>query len=190
MGSSFRCHWMLTELGLEYENPKLNMAEGEHRQAAYLAINPAGQVPALKYDDFVLTESTAIVHYLAEKHDASFFGPSTAESHATLLRWELFTLLNIDKNFSTLASKTWGAPATPEAEAKATELLGKMLPVLEQWLASHIFVAGDEFTVADVVIRSSFLYAEAAEFSLEKYPFIVAWIRRCSERPAFIKAKG
>jgi len=189
MGSSFRCHWMLAELGLDYENPSLDMRAGENRQAAYLAINPAGQVPAMVHDGFVVTESAAIVHYLAEKHDPKFFGPANAESHATLMRWQLFVLLNIDKNFSVLASKTWGMPSSPEQEVKATELLAKHLPVFEGWLASHAFVVGDEFTVADVVTRSSFLYAEAAEFDLTPYPAIAAWIASCSERPAFLAAK-
>lgn len=189
MGSSFRCHWMLAEAELVYENPSLDMKNGEHKQAAYLAINPAGEVPALQYDDFVLTESAAIVHYLAEKHVPHLFGPMNAESHATMLRWQLFVLLNIDKNFSTLASKTWGMPATPEAEAKASELLAKRLPVFENWLSTHTYVIGDDFSVADIITRSTFLYADAAGFDLSPYPSIQAWIVRCSERPAFQKAK-
>lgn len=189
MGSSFRPHWMLAELGLPYETAKLDMRAGEHKQPAYLAINPAGQVPAMTYDGFALSESAAIVHYLAEKHDPSFFGPMNAESHATLLRWEFFTLLNVDKHFATLASKTWGMPATPEAEAKATEALAKSLPVLEGWLAARPYLVGDAFTVADVVCRSSFNYAEAAGFELAAYPAITAWMKRCADRPAYAKAK-
>lgn len=190
MGSSFRCHWMLAELGLEYANPSLNMTNGEHKQAPYLAINPAGQVPALQDDDFALTESAAIVHYLAEKHNPSLFGPNTPQDHATRLRWELFVLLNLDKNFSTLASKTWGAPATPEAEAKAIDLLTKMLPVFEGWLSNRAYIMGDDFTTADVIARSSFMYAEAVAYDVSSYPAITAWLERCSARPAFLKAKG
>jgi glutathione S-transferase len=188
-GSSFRPHWMLAELGLPYETAKLDMRAGEHKQPAYLAVNPMGQVPAMVYDGFVLTESAAIVHYLAEKHDPSFFGPATPESHATLLRWELFTLLNVDKNFALLAGKSWGKPAAPEAEAKAREALAGSLAVLEAWLAQHQYVAGDAFTVADVVCRPTFNYAEAAEFDLSGYPAITAWAKRCADRPAYAKAK-
>ncbi len=189
MGSSFRPHWMLAELGLPYETKTLDMRAGEHRNPEYLAINPFGQVPAMTYDGFALSESAAIVHFLAEKHDPSFFGPMTPESHATLLRWEFFTLLNVDKHFATLASKTWGMPATPEAEAKATEALAKALPVLEGWFNARKFIVDDTFTVADVVCRSSFNYAEAAEFDLSAYPAITAWMKRCADRPAYAKAK-
>ena len=79
MGSSFRPHWMLAELGLSYETKELDMRSGEHRKPEFLAINPAGQVPVMVYDGFTLPESAAIVHYLAEKHDQSFFGPMNAE---------------------------------------------------------------------------------------------------------------
>lgn len=188
MGSSFRPHWMLAELGLPYETAALDMRAGDHKKPEYLAINPAGQVPAMMYDGFALSESAAIAHYLAEKHDPSLLG-ATPEDRATALRWEFYILLNLDKHFSTLASKTWGMPAAPEAEAKAAEMLGKSLPVVEGWLSSREWLAGGAFSVADVVARSSFNYAETASFDLSAYPSITAWMRRCADRPAYAKAK-
>lgn len=188
MGSSFRPHWMLAELGLEYETKTLDMRAGEHKQAAYLAINPAGQIPAMVYDGFALSESAAIVHYLAEKHDATFLG-ATPEERASAVRWEFFTLLNIDKNFAMLASKTWGMPAAPEAEAAAIAALGRFLPIVEARLAKSQYLAGESFTVADIVARSSFNYAEMAEFDLAAYPSILAWMASCAARPAYVKAK-
>lgn len=189
-GSSFRPHWMLAELGLSYETKDVDMANGAHRQPEYLAINPAGQIPTLIHDGFTLTESVAMVHFLAEKYDHSFFGPDTPESHATMIRWELFVLLNIDKNFVTLAMKKWGRPSSPENEASAKESLARYLAVLEGQLASTgAYLIGDMFTVADIVARSSFNYAELAEVDLSAYPSITAWMARCAERPAYAKAK-
>lgn len=189
MGSSFRPHWMLAELGLSYETKTLDMRAGEHKGPEYMAINPASQIPSMVHDGFVLTESAAIVHFLAEKHDPSFFGPNTPESHATMLRWQFFVLLNLDKNFATLASKTWGMPASPEAEAAAMAALDRFLPVFEGWLVAHEYVVGDAFTVADIVTRSSLNYAEAAELDLSAYPSIMAWMARCAARPAYSAAK-
>lgn len=188
-GSSFRPHWMLAELGLAYEAKEVDMAKGAHKAPEYLAINPAGQVPAMVYDGFVLTESAAIVHFLAEKHDPSFFGPMTPESHATLLRWELYVLLNIDKHLTQHALKAWGFPIDDEAIKKADEALARSLPVFEQWMKTRSFVVGDDFTVADIVTRASFAYAEAGNVDLSAYPSIVAWMARCAERPAYAKAK-
>jgi glutathione S-transferase len=188
-GSSFRPHWMLAELGLAYEAKEVEMSKGAHKSPEYLAINPAGQVPAMVYDGFVLTESAAMVHYLAEKHDPSFFGPSTPESHATLLRWELYVLLNIDKHLTTHALKAWGMQVDEEALTKANEALARALPVFEGWLKTHAYVTGEDFTVADIVTRTSFTYAEAGNVDLSAYPSIVDWMARCAERPAYAKAK-
>ena len=129
MGSSFRPHWMLAELGLPYEKKKLDISAGENRSPEYLALNPTGQVPTMIHDDFVLTESMAIVHYLGMKHDQKLFGPYSVEAYATQLRWELFVLLNIDKNFVTLCMKKWGNPASVESEASAVKALARYLPL-------------------------------------------------------------
>ncbi len=188
-GSSFRPHWMLAELGLSYETKDVDMANGAHRQPEFLAMNPAGQIPVMVHDGFVLTESVAMVNFLAEKYDGSFFGPNTPEAHATMMRWELFVLLNIDKNFVTLAMKKWGQPSSPENEASATQSLARYLAVLEAHLSKSSWLAGDAFTVADIVARSSFNYAELAEVDLSTYPSITAWMTRCAERPAYAKAK-
>jgi glutathione S-transferase len=188
-GSSLRPHWMLAELGLAYETATLDVRAGDNRKPEYLAINPTGQIPAMVHDGFVLTESAAMVNFLAEKYGPQFFGPATPENHATLLRWEFFALLNLDKHFATLAGKNWGRVPAPDVEAAAKEALARFLPVLEGWLATRAYLAGDAFTVADVVARPTFNYAEAAEFDLAPYPAIRAWMARCAERPAYAKAK-
>lgn len=188
-GSSFRPHWMLAELGLAYETKKLDIASGENRSPEYVALNPTGQIPTMVHDGFVLTESAAIVHYLGMKHDQKLFGPYSVEAYAEQLRWELFVLLNIDKNFVTLCMKKWGRPASEEAEAAASQALARYLPVFEAQLAGKEYVMPSGFTVADIVTRSTFNYAEISETDLSSYPNITAWMKRCADRPAFIKAK-
>lgn len=189
MGSSFRAHWMLAELGLEYETKPIDIPKGENRTPEYLALNPAGLIPTMVHDGFVLTESTAIVHYLAEKYDPKFFGPMTPESHAELLRWEIFTLLYVDKNFLTLCYKKFGRPVSPENEEAAMGALKKYLPIFEAHLAGKEYVTGPDFSVADIVIRTSFMYGEFVEYDFTPYPAIAAWLKRCAGRPAFIKAR-
>lgn len=188
-GSSFRPHWMLAELGLEYETKTLDIGKGENRAPEYLALNPTGQIPTMVHDGFVLTESTAMVHYLGMKHDQKLFGPYSVEAYATQLRWELFILLNVDKNFVTLCYKKWGRPASEENEKAAKEALARYLPVFDAHLSGKDYVMGADFTVADIVTRSSFNYAELAEIDMAPYPSIMAWMKRCSDRPAYAKAK-
>lgn len=186
-GSSFRPHWMLAELGLAYEAKKIDMAAGDHKKPEYLAVNPAGQVPAMSYDGFVLTESAAICRYLAEKHAPALLG-ATPEERATGHRWELFVLLDIDKNFLPYALRKWGRQVGEATLEHAAAELGRYLPVIEGWLAAHPYLAGNGFTVADIVARSSFRYAETGDVDLSAYPSIRAWMKRCEERPAYVKA--
>ena len=59
MGTSFRVHWALHEMGLAYEKKSVDFKANEHRSPAYLALNPMGQVPLIDVDGFVLPESLA-----------------------------------------------------------------------------------------------------------------------------------
>lgn len=187
-GSSLRPHWMLAELGLDYETKNVELSKGEHRTPEFLALNPAGQVPVMVHDGFTLTESVAMTHFLAEKYGPQFFGPSTAESHATMLRWQLFTLLSVEKHFSLLAGKKFGRPAPAESEEAAVAALKASVKIVEDLFAKQAYAVGGDFTVADVVMYTSFTYAAYADFSLAEYPAIQAWMQRCSERPAYAKA--
>ena len=58
-------HWMLEEIGEPYENRLLNIAENEHKTPEYLAINRMGKVPTLVHGQIIVTETAAIVAYLA-----------------------------------------------------------------------------------------------------------------------------
>ena len=65
---SIRARWVLQELGVEFEVVTINMLKGENRSPEFLAVNPAGKLPVLVDGDLILTESVAIVLYLAEKY--------------------------------------------------------------------------------------------------------------------------
>jgi len=64
---SIRVRWTLQELGADFEPIRVNLLAGENRRPEFLKINPAGKIPVLVDGDLMLTESVAIVLYLAEK---------------------------------------------------------------------------------------------------------------------------
>ena len=88
---SIRVLWTLRELGVDFEFVNVNLMAGENRHAAFLSVNPAGKLPALVDGDFVLTESVAIVLYLAEKYPKGGLLPAKLEGRAEVNRWLLFT---------------------------------------------------------------------------------------------------
>lgn len=73
---SIRARWILQELGIDFEAVRVGLPEGEHRRPDFLKVNPAGKVPVLADDDVTLSESVAIVLYLAEKYDDGGLLPS------------------------------------------------------------------------------------------------------------------
>jgi Glutathione S-transferase, N-terminal domain len=77
---SIRARWTLQELGIDFESVTVNLVAGENRRPEFLKINPAGRVPVLVDDDLVLTESVAIVLYLAEKYPTKGWFPPTSSS--------------------------------------------------------------------------------------------------------------
>ena len=189
-GSSLRPHWALHELGLSYEAKEIELSKGEHKTPEYLAINPAGQVPAMNVDGFLLAESLAMTHYLAQKYNPALLG-STPEEQAKGLQWSLWILLKIqEKGFSKLLMPKWTGVADDAGVAAGKEQLVRELPLLESQLGTRSYLAGDQFTIADINGVSTFAYARWAEYDLSSYPNISAWIARCEERPAYKAAKG
>ncbi|NJR66062.1 MAG: glutathione S-transferase family protein [Leptolyngbyaceae cyanobacterium CRU_2_3] len=166
--------WYLEELGLPYEFALLEMQTGEHRQPAYLDINPFGKVPAITEGDFKLWESGAILLYLSEKYDSLL---ATPEQHATAIQWVMF------------ANATLGPGVFVESsrEKEMPRLFAALNPIFQR----QSFVMGDRFTVADVAIGSTLAYMPIMlKINFEGYEAIAAYVKQILERPAFQKTIG
>jgi glutathione S-transferase len=161
----------LEELKLPYEFVMLDMQAGEHRKPEFLALNPMGKVPTLMDGNFVLSESGAILLYLAQKYDPSY--PTTIEQQAELYQWILFAN-------STLATGVFG-----EARERETPLL---LTPLSDRLQQSTFIVGESFSIADVAVGSALAYIPMMlKIDLSPYPGIIGYLQRFSERPSFQK---
>ena len=94
---SIRARWTLQELGVEFEPITVNLVAGEHRRPEFLKINPAGKLPVLVDGDLVLTESVAIVLYLAEKYPEKGLLPTDLADRAQVNRWLLFAATELEQ---------------------------------------------------------------------------------------------
>lgn len=189
-GTGFRCHWALHEMKQPYEAVPIDFAAGQLKSPEFLALNPMGQVPVIDVDGFVLPESVAINHYLCTKFQPSLLG-SSLEEQAEGLRWSIWLMLNLNQPLAILASPSWTKQEVePTKAADAMEKLNKYLPILEAHLAGKEFILASGFSIADINMRSTFMYATAAKTDLAAYPNILAWIERCSQRPSFGETTG
>src|SRR5208283_3389583 len=89
-------------LGIELEEKKLDFAKGEHKNPEYLALNPNGAVPTLVDGDFVLTESRAIMQYLASKKPESGLVPRDEAGRADVTRWQFWDASHFSPHIGTL----------------------------------------------------------------------------------------
>lgn len=163
--------WYLEELGIPYEFVHLDLAAGEHKQPAYLAINPMGKVPAIVDGDFKLWESGAILLYLAEKYGP----PLTLEQRSEINQWILF------------ANATLGIGIFVET-SRAKEM-PVLFPPLNERFSQHPYLLGDEFTVADVAVGSILAYMPLMlKLDFADYPGIKGYLERITARPGYLKS--
>src|SRR6185437_371888 len=152
---SIRVRWALQELGVDFEAIHVNLVAGEHKQPEFLAMNPAGKIPVLVDGDLVLTESVAIVKYLAEKYPDRGFLPASLRERAELDRWLLFTATELEQPLWRIARHTNLYPESdrlPADAAIASREFKEMAQIAERHMRDRQFVVGDHVTVADFVL--------------------------------------
>ena len=95
---TLRAHWMLLELGLEYQFHPIRSRTGETHNADFKQLNPRHKIPVLQHGSFVLTESAAIVQYLAETFASlgRIYAPDDCQSRAVLNEWCFFIMSELD----------------------------------------------------------------------------------------------
>lgn len=173
MTSSLATHIALIECGAEYEPHPTLMAKQETRAPAYLAINPAGKVPALVTDNgTVITEVAATLYYLARTYpDAKLWPTGDAEAEAQVISWMSFAASAMH------GARKEGPPAIAEAFALAnTKLDGR------EWCVGA-------YSIADIhVFRIYWRFKTEIDAAPGTYPALEAHHDRMLARPAVVKA--
>jgi glutathione S-transferase len=182
---SLRALWALRELDLPFDFVPVNLAKGEHRNPEFLRLNPAGKLPVLIDGDLVLTESAAIVMYLAEKHPAGKLMPADLATRAQAYRWVLFAVTELEQPLWRMAKHTMLYPEEkrlPDEIVLAKEDFAAMAAVLEQHMDGRSFVVGDSMTVADCATAYVLDWADEVD-QLDPFPNLKAYVARMYARP-------
>lgn len=182
---AIRARWTLQELGVDFEPIRVNLLAGEHRRPEFLKINPAGKLPVLVDGDFVLTESVAIVLYLAEKYPEKGLLPAGIEARAQVNRWLLFAATELEQPLWRISRHTSLYPEEdrlPKDVSLAGRDFKEMAAVLEKHMQGRQFVAGDRVTVADFVTAYTLDWGNEAKL-LGDFPQLVAYMEQMYARP-------
>jgi glutathione S-transferase len=182
---SIRVRWTLQELGVDFEAVSVDLAAGAHRRPEFLAINPAGKLPVLVDGDRVLTESVAIVLYLAEKYPERGLIPRDLEERAQLYRWLLFAATELEQPLWRIARHTSLYPEPrrlPGDVALAREEFVAMAALLETHMQGRQYVVGERVTVADLVLAYTLDWANEVQL-LDGLPVLRTYMLRMYDRP-------
>ncbi|HVH42363.1 MAG TPA: glutathione S-transferase family protein [Labilithrix sp.] len=180
-----RVLWALEEMGLPYEIVGMDHPNHDLDTPEFRAKNPFGQIPVIDDDGVVVTESGAILLYLARKSGKLM--PRDLAGEAQVLRWSIAALSTIEVPVLTLwfVGMVGGGKGTKAHDAlhQWSEL---RLAQLDGWLANREFIATDEFTVADILM-THVLGGGTDRSLLKPYKNVLAHQLRCTERPAWKK---
>jgi glutathione S-transferase len=181
-------------LQLELEEKKLDFTKGEHKNPEFLALNPNGAVPTLVEGDFVLTESRAIMQYLASKKPESGLLPRDERARADVTRWQFWDASHFSPQLGTFTFQKLlkprmglGEPDGQKVEEALTNFR-RFAAVLNETLDGKQFVVGSALTLADLTLASSLMYAKQTDVPLAEFPNIQSWFGRVSDLDAWKKS--
>ena len=180
-----RVLWALEEMGLPYEIVGMDHPNHDLDSPAYRALNPFGQIPVIDDDGVVVSESGAILLYLARKSGKLM--PRDLAGESQVLRWSVAALSTVELPVLSL----WFVNLSGGKGTKPSEALygwaDMRLKQLDGWLANRPFVATDDFTVADILM-THVLGGGTDPNLLKPYSNVRAYRARCLERAAWKKA--
>ncbi|MFO0613429.1 MAG: glutathione S-transferase family protein [Polyangiaceae bacterium] len=178
-----RVLWALEEMGLPYEIAGMDHPNHDLDGDAFRALNPFGQIPAIDDDGVVVTESGAILLYLARKSGKLI--PLDLAGEAQVLRWSVAALNSVEVPLLT----AWFVGFNDGKGTKPYEALrrwaGMRLEQLDGWLANRTFIATDAFTVADILMTHVLAAGSTDKALLEPHAHVRGYLARCLERPAW-----
>lgn len=177
-------------IGAGYEEQRLDYFGGDHKQSAYLEINPNGELPALTDGDLVLWESNAILVYACEKLGNTTAYPADPKVRADITRWLLW---ESGKWFAACYAYLVENVVKPILDDKPdNDLLAahaptfhKLAAILETRLEGRDWLSDDHATIADIAVAAPMHLHGVQKLPLEDYPNIRAWIARVEALPCW-----
>lgn len=183
-GHAHRVELLLSLLQLPTELVFVDIPNGAHKKPEFLALNAFGQVPVIDDNGTILSDSNAILVYLAKKYGKGAWLSEEPLAAARIQRW-----------LSVAAGQLAYGPASARlitvfgAALNAEEVIARshaLLKVMDGELASAPFLAGDTATLADIANYTYIAHAPEGNVSLQAYPNVRAWLERVEALPGFV----
>jgi glutathione S-transferase len=187
--NTWKVRALAAHLGIPLELEFIDLTKP--RDSGYLALSPAGRTPTLVDGGFTLTESNAIMQYLASQKPNSLW-PEDARARAEIARWQCWQLAHWGGEacqplvFQRLVKKLLNMGPPDEAVVKkATDAFHKEAKVLDAHLAKQPYLAGKQLTIADFAVAAPLFYAQQSEYPVAPYARVQEWFGRVSALPCW-----
>jgi len=188
---SNRAVWAANEAGLDHEVVAIDLKSGGGRTPEFLAINPNGKVPALVDGEVVVFESAAICTYIGDRvPDLGLTPRAGTPERAYYNQWMFWVIGEFEQPLWLIAKHSFILPEerrVPAVVETAKWEFGVVLKVLATALGDKPFILGDTFTMADVMIGHTLMWATKFLGELG-YDNLTSYVGRLSTRPALAKA--
>jgi glutathione S-transferase len=189
-GNCYKVRLTAALLGIAIERREYDIMKGETRTPEFLAeVNANGRIPVLQVGDRFIPESNAACHYLA---DGSKLIPSEAFDHADMLRWMFWEQYNHEPNVATLRFWMGWVGLDNLSEVQRLQLATKReagnsaLKLMDEHLDGRDWFVGDSISLADICLFAYTHVAGDADFRLDDYPHVVAWLGRVEKQRNYV----
>ena len=187
---TMRVHWMLVELGLEYEWHPIQSRTGETLTDEFRRLNPRHKIPVLRHGSLVLTESAAIIQYLSETfaNSQEVYVPSEAGGRARLHEWCYFIMSELDAGSLYVVRRHDGLPqiygAAPTAVESAKDYFLHNLEAMAARIGDDkAYLCGDQLSAADILLMTCLDWAVSCGIALPET--VSRYRQRVALRPAY-----
>ena len=189
-GNCYKVRLTAAMAGKGLERREYDILKGETRSPEFLAkINSNGRIPVLQVGDRFIPESNAASYYVAE---GSHLIPTDPFDHADMLRWMFWEQYSHEPNIATL--RFWMRELGPDglSDLQRVQMPGKRqqgnaaLKLMDEHLGGRDWFVGDSISLADICLFAYTHVAGDADFDLQRYSNVLAWIQRVKAEPRYI----
>jgi len=182
-GHSHRAHLFLSLIGIDAEVVQVDLAAREHKSAKFLALNPFGQLPVLEDGDVVISDSNAILVYLAKKYAPEGWLPEEPAAAAAIQRW--LSVAAGEIAYGPCAARLVTLFGATFDSAEVIARAHRILQLIDDRLVDREWIAASRPTIADVALYSYIARAPEGNVDRSAYRNVTAWLERIEGLPGF-----
>lgn len=184
-GNSYKVRVLAAMLNVPYDTVVVDWDNREHKQPAFLEMNPRGQVPVMEIEGKIFWDSAAHLVYIARKHGGEQWLPIDPLGLAEVMQWLAFSQSEVHFGLQ------WARGIMKKLKTgNLEECQGygrKALEILDRHLGDREWLAVGRATIADIACYPYVKRAPEGGLMLDNYPAVKAWLARCEALPGWLK---